>query len=71
MNSPKRLMLAILALCCTGEFRPVSMSETSYQMISTNEKRSDRPPDKSAYWKFIFFLSHPHICCGYSKEPSQ
>ena len=30
-----------------------------------------RPPDKSAYWKTTFFISHPKICCGYSKEPSQ
>ena len=30
-----------------------------------------RPPDKSAYWKTIFFISHPNICCGYWKEPSQ
>ena len=28
-----------------------------------------RPPDKSAYWKTIFFISHPKICCGYSNEP--
>ena len=27
--------------------------------------------DKSLYWKSIFFISHPNICCGYSKEPSQ
>ena len=31
-----------------------------------------RPPDKSAYWKITFFISHPkHVLCfGYSKEPS-
>ena len=27
-------------------------------------------PDKSAYLKTIFFISHPNICCRYSKEPS-
>ena len=30
-----------------------------------------RPPDMRAYWKIIFFISRPNICCGYSKEPSQ
>ena len=27
-----------------------------------------RPLDRSAYWKNIFLISHPNICCGYSKE---
>ena len=29
-----------------------------------------RPPDKSAYWKIIFFISHRtiNICCGYLKN---
>ena len=31
----------------------------------------DRPPDKCAYWKIIFFILIQIICCGYSKEPSQ
>ena len=30
----------------------------------------DRPPDKSAYWKTIFFLIQ-NICCGNLKEPSR
>ena len=31
-----------------------------------------RPPDKSAYWKKLFFLFvNQNICCGYSKYPSQ
>ena len=29
------------------------------------------PLDRSAYWKNIFLVSHPNICCGYSKEPSE
>ena len=30
-----------------------------------------RPPDKSAYWKIIFFISHPkHMLCVL-KKPSQ
>ena len=32
--------------------------------------KKSRPPDKSAYWKFIFLISQPNICCGYSKEPT-
>ena len=30
-----------------------------------------RPPDKSLYWKSVFFISYSKRCCGYSKEPFQ
>ena len=30
-----------------------------------------RPPDKSAYWKTIFFISHPKHMLWLLKEPSQ
>ena len=41
------------------------------ESVETNSMGVHRPPDKSAYWKSIFFIFHPKICYWYSKESSQ
>ena len=33
--------------------------------------KSPRPPDKSVYWKTIFFIFHPKHMLWVLKEPSQ
>ena len=45
----------------------VIITKMSYAGQYLDKSISCRPPDRSAYWKTIFLISQPNICCGYSK----
>ena len=47
------------------EWNPIEFSESHFIIIIFI-----RPPDKSAYWKTIFFIYHPKTMMWVSKEPS-
>ena len=47
------------AYIAMNEMGPRSHAEESKVYLCLNKGIIFRPPDKSAYWKIIFFISHP------------
>ena len=47
------------AYIAMNEMGPRSQAEESKVYLCLNKGIIFRPPDKSAYWKIIFFISHP------------
>ena len=81
----KHIKLAATCICILPSFlkRKANCGQTynlkqnlvcvSVHNILEGKKKTKltRPLVKGAYQKFIFLISKPNICCGYSKEPSQ
>ena len=52
-------------------FRVVIGKFTQGSVSSLHKLAKGRPPDKNAYWKTIFFISHPKHLLWVLKGPSQ
>ena len=66
--------LSAIIISDGNSYQDIRVHHSCYSIKLGNQQSFSfrtRPTDKSAYWKIIFFISHPKICCGYSKEPSQ
>ena len=59
----------VIFLLFLSKIVPLEHDSLITQSIPMDRKHSIRPPDKSAYWKIIFFIHIQNICCGYSKGP--